>query len=461
MESFPLLRYFEADDALAWRNGDRLSALVFLESARQLAARLPARRHVLNLCDDRYHFLLGWSAALLARQITLLPPSSAPGVVRSVHDEYRDSYCLIDNMAAPPGLQAIDVSKSPSASQQDGASARRFEIPSIPAAQLAAITFTSGSTGRPTRHAKSWGALVRGARALGQAIGFDQTARRSILGTVPPQHMFGLETTIMLPLQWGCALHAARPLLPADIAIALERTAGRRWLMTTPLQLRACAGDSAGLAGLEGVISATMPLSLELARSIEQLWATVVHEIYGCTEAGMIAIRRPAQEHRWHPFDGVRVWQEGKRTWVAGGHVGQPIALNDVIVLAADGFDLLGRIADLMKIAGKRASLQGLNHELSRVHGVLDAVFFLPEDGDRLVAFAVAPGMEAGAIIAKLRERIDPAFLPRPLYLVDALPRAATGKLTRESLRRLALDLDIKTAKLAIVAGKQVQSRPA
>ena len=36
-----------------------------------------------------------------------------------------------------------------------------------------------------------------------------------------------------------------------------------------------------------------------------------------------------------------------------------------------------------------------------------------------------------------LRQRIDAAFLPRPLVLVGALPRNATGKLPRRALEEL------------------------
>ena len=50
----------------------------------------------------------------------------------------------------------------------------------------------------------------------------------------------------------------------------------------------------------------------------------------------------------------------------------------------------------------------------------------------------VAPRLEPAAILRALRERIDPAFLPRPLLIVDALPRNATGKLAREGLLALA-----------------------
>jgi acyl-coenzyme A synthetase/AMP-(fatty) acid ligase len=57
----------------------------------------------------------------------------------------------------------------------------------------------------------------------------------------------------------------------------------------------------------------------------------------------------------------------------------------------------------------------------------------------RPIAFAVAPGLTVREIMAALRQTLDPAFLPRPLYLVNALPRNAVGKLTRESLMQLAV----------------------
>ena len=96
----------------------------------------------------------------------------------------------------------------------------------------------------------------------------------------------------------------------------------------------------------------------------------------------------------------------------------------------------------MVKIAGKRASLEALNRQLLGVRGVRDGVFFLPEARGartaRLAALVVAPGCAARDILAALRGRIDAVFLPRPLLIVDALPRNATGKLTREALLALA-----------------------
>jgi acyl-coenzyme A synthetase/AMP-(fatty) acid ligase len=104
-------------------------------------------------------------------------------------------------------------------------------------------------------------------------------------------------------------------------------------------------------------------------------------------------------------------------------------------------FVLHGRPSDLIKVAGRRASLEALNAELTQIAGVLDGMFYVPDASDtgreRLAAVAVAPGRSVSSILAELRKRIDPVFLPRPLHLVNALPRNALGKLPLESLRGL------------------------
>ena len=56
----------------------------------------------------------------------------------------------------------------------------------------------------------------------------------------------------------------------------------------------------------------------------------------------------------------------------------------------------------------------------------------------RLTAVVVAPALSRQKLMQELRQRIDPAFLPRPLVFVEALPRNALGKLPRDALLRLA-----------------------
>jgi acyl-coenzyme A synthetase/AMP-(fatty) acid ligase len=213
--------------------------------------------------------------------------------------------------------------------------------------------------------------------------------------------------------------------------------------MTTPVHLRAYVGHETGLPGLEGIVSATMPLSPALAAKAERLWGVPVHEIYGCTETGIIGSRRSTIKEIWRLCRGVQLQQDGDAAWISGGHVGEPFRLADRIsVVNEDEFILHGPGYDVVKVAGKRASLAALNTALVGIEGVADGAFYRPTGGrnghGRLTAFVVAPGLPPSAIVAALRTRIDPVFLPRPLHVVDELPRNSTGKLPRERLEAFA-----------------------
>ncbi|MGI8738539.1 MAG: hypothetical protein ACR2KU_02460 [Gammaproteobacteria bacterium] len=139
---------------------------------------------------------------------------------------------------------------------------------------------------------------------------------------------------------------------------------------------------------------------------------------------------------------GATVSAHGDVFCVHAPYLPEPVMLNDVLILHDDTrFELAGRHADLVRVAGKRASLADLNLKLNDIEGVQDAVFVAPEcDGDRgarLIALVVAPEIPARAILASLRARIDPAFMPRPIYKVERLPRDALGKLPRAELLAL------------------------
>jgi len=390
-------------------------------AAHALAARLPRRACVVNLCEDRYAFMVAFAASLIARQTMLLPPSRAPEAVREIC-EARDAYPLRDEDAlVDEGASGAPIAVHPE--------------------HVAAIVFTSGSTGRPQAHAKTWGSLVAGAHALAQRLDIPPGA--CVVGTIPPQHMFGLESTVMLPWQRGLAIHSGRPLLPADLGDAVAASGAPCWLMTSPLHLRACLAARQALPGLAGVVSSTMPLDARLARDAEELWRAPVHEIYGSSEAGMIATRRPAAGEAWELCPAVELQARGGVHSVRGGHIEAPQRVADEIEpLGARRFLLHGRNTSLVKVAGKRTSLEALNAALARIDGVSDGVFYQRDGVERLGALVVAPGRNARALRAALRRHVDPAFLPRPLHLVAALPRNESGKLTRQALLELLASLE-------------------
>jgi acyl-coenzyme A synthetase/AMP-(fatty) acid ligase len=423
---------------VAYRAGTPISAQQFISDARQLAAQLPDSRHVLNVCADRYRFSVGLAACLISGRVSLLPSTHTPEVISQLALFAADAVCLTDDSRCD-----IDLPRH-SYPEDLGAWAMPFEIPQIPETQLAAIVFTSGSTGVPLPYRKTWGLLARCVRNGAPILGLTDGRTHTIIGTVPAQHMYGFESSVLLALLSGNAFVAERPFYPADVAAAVAAVPRPRVLVTTPVHLRTLLGSEVPFPPLDLVMSATAPLTQELAREVESQYHVPLLEIYGSTETGQIAIRRSAETAAWRLWPGVTLRVAGDQVFAQGGHVEQVTALCDVIELQGnDEFLLHGRTADLVNVAGKRSSFGYLNAQLNAIPGVVDGAFFLKDSPAgstsvaRLGAAVVAPGMSLAQLTEQLRRRIDPVFLPRPLLLVDRLPRNATGKLPQHALQEL------------------------
>jgi acyl-coenzyme A synthetase/AMP-(fatty) acid ligase len=419
----------------------------FLSDVRHLARSFPPCTHVLNACADRYHFAVGLAAALTSGRVSLLPSSQAPEMLRQLCAFAPHVLCLSDEPAADSGLPRMSYPREQLAASADPAPAlAACRPPEVDEAQLVGFVFTSGSTGTPLPHPKTFGRLIACVREQARRLSLTGTARWALLATVPPQHMYGFEASVLLPLASGHALCAERPFYPADIAAALERLPRPRALITTPVHLRALLGSGVALPPADLVLCSTAPLSQQLAAESERRFDARLLEIYGSTETGQIAIRRPTATPEWRLWPGVSLEVEGEATWARGGHIEQPTRLQDLLErTGADRFLLHGRVADLVNIAGKRSSLAYLNHQLNSIPGVEDGAFFHVEDSSaphtgiaRVAACVVAPSLGAERLLAALRERIDAVFLPRPLVFVARLPRNDTGKLPLSTLRSLA-----------------------
>ncbi|KWH01370.1 beta-hydroxyacyl-ACP dehydratase [Burkholderia territorii] len=456
MPTYPLVFHSSPDQTIAWRDGAPVSVRAFVADVARVAAALPAGGHVFNVCRDRYRFAVSLCAALVAGRISLLPSTHTPEMVRQLASFAPDAFCLHD---APDC--AIDLPRFayPDAAPGDLADDAPCEVPQIDASRIMAYVFTSGSTGAPVPHRKTWGFLVGCVRAAADRLGLFDGRAATLIGTVPAQHMYGFESTVLLALIGGLAFSNRQPFYPVDIRDELAAIPQPRVLVTSPIHLRALLSAGHALPPAALVLSATAPLSEKLACEAEAALDAPLVEIYGSTETGQIATRRTSQGATWQLFPGIRLDaraardagdDSGPTVWASGGHVETPVPMGDALELLGDGrFLLHGRKADLVNIAGKRTSLAYLNHQLNAIAGVVDGVFFMPDDAapagadatrepvTRLVALAVAPTLAAADLQRALRERIDPAFMPRPLVFVDALPRNETGKLPRDVLAAL------------------------
>lgn len=430
--ALPLIGHRDLSQPLAWTRDGAISAARFLSDAYALARRLPSRRHVVNLCDDRYRFMVTFGAALINGQTCVLPPNHAERVLTQVRDACADHVCVGD------GAEPCDEHSLRFPAELPVESRERT-VPLIAADHIAALVFTSGSTGEPRPNAKAWGRLVAGAQSEAHGLGLAAERTYHFVGTVPPQHMYGFESTVLLPMQIGGAVHAGRPLFAADVAACLAQIPAERVLITTPIHIRACLEDLVTLPELQRIISAAAPLSRELAAACERRYGAELREIYGFTEAGMLAMRRTAGDTTWRLMERVHLVRENEQWVVHGDHINGRLPLSDLIeVINRREFRLQGRAQDIVNVAGKRASLGDLNHKLNEIPGVKDGVFHVPSAGsrrvERLMAFVVAPNLTEAELMDALRHAIDAAFLPRPLVKVDALPRTESGKLPLDRL---------------------------
>ena len=425
-----LFSQYQPDENFAWCDSLPITQQEFLQQVVALAACLPEQPYIINLCRDRYNFTLAFCAALVNGTISLLPPNRQSDTIVEMAAEYQAFSCLVDESSNIDGLDCIDVR----AVDKIQLATVALKVPVIPADQLAVIAFTSGSTGKPAANKKSWRTLIGTSRLLAQRLFHDVAQAPNIIATVPAQHMYGLEMSVMVALFGGGVMVSTHPFFPQEVADSLALAPEPRCLVTTPVHLRAMIKSEIKMPRVAKVISATAPLAKEIAQQAEEVFGCDVEEIYGCTEAGSLATRRTVSDDEWRMLDGMTLVDDQGALAVIGSHLSDAPCLQDSLELVdAQSFRFIGRATDLVNIAGKRTSLADVTHKLLAIDGVDDAVVFMPEEAGKHVqrlAALVVTELSNQEISRELLRFLDPVFIPRPLKRVAQLPRNDVGKIS-------------------------------
>ncbi len=447
MSLIPLFPELDPAAVVAHYRGRAIRRGVFLAHVLALAATLRPRGNVLNMCADRYAFAVALFAAIVRENITVLPNSAAPDHLAVVADEHDDLLVLGDEGS----LRVLNLPFVAIENYLADDTMATAPVPLIAFDQPIVCVYTSGSTGNPTAHRKTFGRvrlnILAGAERLWQLTG----GACAVIGTTPIRHMYGLESSVLLPILGGGCMSAEIPFFPADVARCLDELPQPRLLVTTPFHLRKLVEADLPLPAIGAILSATAPLADELARQAAQQFDCAVIEIYGSTETGQLATRLPCASDIWETLAGVELTIDGDDAWAHGEVHETPQLINDIVELVAHAagekktssrFRLVDRKSNILNVAGKRSSLSCLNAAIAKLPGVVDAVFFLRKragepDLERLAAFIVAPGLSRAEVFAGLRAQIDPVFLPRPLIFVDALPRDGNGKIPAAKMQAL------------------------
>ncbi|MFT3921051.1 MAG: AMP-binding protein [Myxococcales bacterium] len=434
----PLAHHGAQDEVCFGGEGARTCAQL-LAYVDALAARLPgtvsqAGARVVLACEDRYFF----TAALLAvwqRGLTAaLPPNgqvetvrdlrAMPGVVGLLHDRDEDEGLDVRGLEPDAG---------------DVATLRPYAA-GLAAQDPALVVYTSGSTGQPTPHLKSLAQLLAEPAMWVEHFAL---ARRRVVSAVPAHHIYGLLFGVLAPLLGGGAFSRRTPVMPGEVLRELGE-ARAQVLVAVPPHLRALSAFE--WPALERVFSSAAPLpeatdAALLARGIR---AT---QVLGSTETGGIGVRTSCAE-LWRALPGVQLEVDDggalhvRSPWASAE--GKTVPTADRVELREAGFAHLGRTDSVVKVGGKRVDLREVELRLCAIPGVTDARVLeagTPSPrGSELWAVVECERPEqhsAQGIKQTLGAHLDSVVVPRRFRLVSALPRGASGKVTRADLLAL------------------------
>lgn len=310
---------------------------------------------------------------------------------------------------------------------------------------------TSGSTGQPQIICKTVAQFQAEAEALAQCWSLaDEAPVDAIVGSVSPQHLYGLSFRVVLSLCAGWPIHRMQCVYPESLLAAALPMRRSVWICS-PMLLDALGEDRVGprLRGsVSRLVSSAGGLSAATSERLHRQLGILPDEIYGSTETGVIAHRQGSGP--WQPLPSVQHGTDAEGAlWVDSPWSGGRRQLADLVSSQGTGFVLEGRRDRIIKLADKRVSLAHVEARLKEHAWVADGACGLSPVHKRLaVALVLSPeGATAwreqgrasvlNALRDHLRGSLDVVALPRSWRVVHRLPRDAQGKLSLAAWQRL------------------------
>jgi acyl-coenzyme A synthetase/AMP-(fatty) acid ligase len=307
--------------------------------------------------------------------------------------------------------------------------------------------FTGGSTGRPRLWAKAARHLFTEVSMLAQTFGVGPSDR--VLSTAPPNHIYGILFSVVLPVLSGAPVERTSPFFPAEVA---ERTkaSGATILVTTPVHLRALLAAKWQPHGTRLVFTSSAPLAKADAVALHDRTGIWPIEVYGSTETGGVATRTEQEStDSWTALPGVSWRLADSVLAVRSPHISDEAPRDeDGFYVTADRaldrgdgrFALAGRADSIVKVGGRRVDLREVEDRLRSQEGVREAVVLSrpARSGRESEIVALVESARSPAdLSAALRSILPPPAWPRIVRAVDRIPVTAAGKRDLEAIMHL------------------------
>ena len=452
MQVSSLATWLNDERVIAYDRSHRVTTRAALASIAALRAQLGAAQRVALVLDSPYGFALALMAVLSLGQRPVILGHHNPSLLATQHELF--DLVLTDLPTLPSLAQAVGLTRpvleigslvrEPPALPEDELAATQSALSLIAASSVFEL-YTSGSTGTPKAVLKTVGEMEAEARVLAQLLG-TELAGATLLATVFPCHMYGLTFSVFLPWSTGTVLYLPQIHYTEELA-ALP--AGRYVLISSPAFLKRL-DFKLKAPTMSAIVSAGGPLAAEIRLQLKAWSGVSATEIYGSTEAGVMAHRQDvSDETPFTLFSDVTCEVSPERTILHSGHVATSLTLDDRIeLMGARRIKLLGRSDRIVKIEEKRVSLNAIETALQQLPGISGAAAcVVKRDGRDLIGAALvtdqvtAPepisGKEYLALRRQLTTLLEPHALPRILVKVPALPENAMGKRDSRALSEL------------------------
>lgn len=375
---------------------------------------------------------------------------------------FEDTHDLMEMLASHDGASVITQDPAPD--------------------DIAVLTYTSGTTGPPKGAMNTHGNIAFSSQAYRDWMRLDPD-KDVILGVAPLFHVTGLVAHIGLALLMGAPLVLFNRF---DAATCLELIERHRATFTVASITVFIAlmnhpdADARDLSSLNKAMSGGAPVSPASAAAWQERVGSPIHNVYGLTEttspshAVPLGAAAPVDDESGALSVGVPIFNTVVRVVdesgsdVPAGELGEfatrgpqvvpgywdrpeesehaipggELRTGDVGFMDEDGwFYLVDRKKDMINASGYKVWPREVEDVLYQHPAVLEAaVVGVPDEyrGESVKAFvSIRPGAGAAPdeLIAFCKERMAAYKYPRAVEIVDEIPKTASGKILRRSLR--------------------------
>jgi long-chain acyl-CoA synthetase len=281
-------------------------------------------------------------------------------------------------------------------------------------------------------------------------------------GVIPLSHSYGFSNLVTPLLVRGVAMVLSRDRMPRAVLDDLARTGATVFPGMPVFYQSFCEMENAPLMPkLRLCISAGAPLPIEVARKFRGKFKRPIHSFYGSSECGGICYDREARLEEpgfvGPPMDGVRIEMlepnvsaslvRIQSAAAANGYFPEPdsgklgdgfFTPDDLLSPSGDGFRIVGRVSDVINVAGKKVNPAEVEAELLRFDGVRAAIVFGRESilrNEEVTACVVTSGgVREAELLEFCRQRLSGWQVPKRIFFVEEIPVNERGKISRREL---------------------------